>query len=210
MRPINEGWTLIYRGDALVFSRRVHENLQRRRKALQLLREKECCFKAHKYPFYVQTICILGIRISAAGLLLNPAKIEGMWTWCLALYTCTDLQKFLGLASYCRNAIPGFAIRAAPFRDLLQTKGHNPHGSGRNGGLHAFDCFTSFAVVALPDFNKPFFPTTAATDATGGVMLSRLTHNPQKHQIIARCSHCSTLREQRHPVSGSPTLCGGV
>ncbi|CDJ35647.1 uncharacterized protein EMH_0028120 [Eimeria mitis] len=56
---------------------------------------------------------------AAAGVEADPAKIEAVQRWPLPLYTRAELQKILGLASYYRNSIPGFARIAALPGDLL-------------------------------------------------------------------------------------------
>ncbi|CDJ36344.1 uncharacterized protein EMH_0079970 [Eimeria mitis] len=91
--PIAEGWMVIYMDDVLVFSRNVQEPLQHLRQALQLLPVEP-----------------------------DPAKIEAIQRWPLPLYTRTDVQKFLGLASYYRNFIPGFARIGGILTDLLKKK----------------------------------------------------------------------------------------
>ena len=201
LEPIAEGWMVIYMDDVLVFSRNVQEHLQHLRRALQLLREKQWFVKAQKCSFFMQTISFLGFRVSAAGVQPDPAKIEAIQRWPLPLYTRTDVQKFLGLASYYRNFIPGFARIAAPLTDLLKKEKQfiwteNEDEAARRLIGH----LTSSPVLALPDFDKPFFLTTDASDTAVGVMLSQQATGSKKHQIIACYSHRFTEREQKYPV----------
>ena len=107
--PITEGWMVIYMDDVLVFSRNAQEHLEHLRRALELLREKQWYVKAQKCSFFMQTISFLGYRVSATGVQPDPDKIEAIRSWPLPLGTRTEVQKFLGLASYYRNFIPGFA-----------------------------------------------------------------------------------------------------
>ncbi|CDJ30653.1 uncharacterized protein EMH_0006960 [Eimeria mitis] len=149
----------------------------------------------------MQTISFLGFRVFAAGVQPDPAKIEAIQRWPLPLYTRTDVQKFLGLASYYRNFIPGFARIAAPLTDLLKKEKQfiwteNEDEAARRLIGH----LTSSPVLALPDFDKPFFLTTDASDAAVGVMLSHQAIGSKKHQIIACYSHRFTEREQKYPV----------
>ena len=50
---INEGWMVVYIVDVLVFGRIVQETLQRRKKALQLLREKQGYVNATKCSLFM-------------------------------------------------------------------------------------------------------------------------------------------------------------
>ena len=55
-------------------------------------------------------------------------------------------------------------------------------------------------VLALPDFSKPFFLTTDASDQAVGVLLSQQADCSSKQHIIACYSHRFTERESRYPV----------
>ncbi|CDJ35655.1 uncharacterized protein EMH_0028280 [Eimeria mitis] len=118
--PIAEGLMVIYIDDVLVLSRNLQGHLQHLRRALRLLREKQWFVKTQKCLFFMQTISFLGFHVSAAGVEPDPAKIEAIQRWPLPLYTRTDVQKFVGLASYHHNFIPGFASIAAPLTGLLK------------------------------------------------------------------------------------------
>ena len=72
--------------------------------------------------FFTQTIGFLGYRVSAAGVQPDQAKIEAVRAWLLPRGTRTEVQKFLGLASYYRNFIPGFAEIPAPLDDLFKDR----------------------------------------------------------------------------------------
>ncbi|CDJ28247.1 OSJNBb0049I21.6 protein, related [Eimeria mitis] len=98
LEPIAEGWMVIYMDDVLVFSRNVQEHLQHLRLVFS---ESAEVFVFHANNQFLR-------------------KIEAIQRWPLPLYTRTDVQKFLGLASYYRNFIPGFARIAAPLAGLLK------------------------------------------------------------------------------------------
>ncbi|CDJ36427.1 uncharacterized protein EMH_0085060 [Eimeria mitis] len=118
--PMNEGWRVIYMDDVLVFSRNVQEHLQHLRRALQLLRKKQWFVKPQKCSFFMHTISFLRCHASAAGVEPDPAKIGAIQRWPLPMYKRTDVQKSLGLASYYRNFIHGFARIVASLTDLLK------------------------------------------------------------------------------------------
>ena len=73
--PINEGWMVIYMDDVLVFSRNVQEHLEHLRRALELLKEKKWYVNAQKCSFFMQTIGVLGYRVSAAGVQPDPDNV---------------------------------------------------------------------------------------------------------------------------------------
>ena len=96
------------------------------------------------------------------------------------------IQKFLELASYYRNFIPGFAKIAAPLTDLL--KKDRPLVWTDADDMPAKTLIahlTSAPVLALSDFDKHVFLTTDASDVAVGLMLSQQADDPKKHHIIA-------------------------
>ena len=144
------------------------------RRALELLREKQRYVKAQKCSLSMQTIGYLGYCVSAACVQPDPDKIEAILSWPLPPGTRTEVQRFLGLASYYRNIIPGFAKIAAPLTDLLKkdmllvwTDAEDKVAKGLISHL------TSAPVLALPDFDKHFFLTSDASDSAVGLMLSQ-------------------------------------
>ncbi|CDJ34573.1 OSJNBa0042D13.18 protein, related [Eimeria mitis] len=120
LAPITHRRVVIYMHDVLVFSRNVQDQLQQLLQSLQLVREKQWLAKAQKCSLFMQKISFLGYRVSAAGVEPDQAKIEAIGIWPLPLYTRTKVQKFLGLASYYRSFVPGFARIAAPLTDLVK------------------------------------------------------------------------------------------
>ena len=55
-------------------------------------------------------------------------------------------------------------------------------------------------MLALPDFDKQFFLTTDASDASVGVMLSQQAVESKKQHVIACNSHRFTATEVHYPV----------
>ena len=166
--PINEGWMVVYMDDVLVFSKSVQEDPQHLRRALQLLREKQWYVKAQKCSFFMRTVKFLGFRVSAAGVQPDQAKIEAISRWPLPLRTRKDVQKFLGLASYYRNFIPGFARIAAPLTDLLKKEKQVVWTQTEDAAARTLiSRLTDSPVLALPNFEKLFFLTTDASDVAG-------------------------------------------
>lgn len=199
--PINEGWMVVYMDDVLVFSRNVQEHLQHLRRALQLLREKQWYVKAQKCSFFMKTVNFLGYRVSAVGVQPDPKKLEAISAWPLPLHKRKDVQKFLGLASYYRNFIPGFARIAAPLTDLLKKEKQFVWTQAEEVAAKTLiSHLTAAPVLALPDFGKQFYLTTDASDAAVGAILSQQAENSRKHHIIACYSHRFTETEQRYPV----------
>ena len=194
-----EGVMVIYMDDVLVCSRHVQEHLEHLRRALELLRDKQRYSKVQTCSFFMQTISFLGYRVSGTGVQPDPDEIEAIPSFPLPLGARTEVQKFLGLASYYLNFIPGFAKIAAPLADLL--KKDRPlvwTDAEAKAAKTLIAHLTSPPVLALPDFDKYFFLSTDASDAAAGVMLSQQADESKKHHIIACYSHRFTPTELRY------------
>ena len=149
----------------------------------------------------MQNIGFLGYRVSATGVQPDPDKIEAIRSWPLPLGTRTGVQKCLGLASYYRNFIPGFAKIAAPLTDLLKKDRLLVWTDAEDKAAKTLIAhLTSAPVLALPDFDKHVFVTTDASDAAVGVLLSEQADESKKHYRIACYSHHFTPTELRYPV----------
>ena len=170
---ISAKWMVVYMDDVLIYSRNVQEHLQHLRRALELLREKQWYVKAKKCSFFMSTVTFLGHRVSAAGVQPDPAKIDALKDWPLPLRTRKDVQSFLGLASYYRRFIPGFAQIAAPLTDLLKKQNKVVWTEAEQMAAQTLiSHLVTSPVLALPDFSKPFLLTTDASDKAVGVLLS--------------------------------------
>ena len=134
----------------------------------------------------MRTVKFLGFRVSAAGVRPDQAKKEAISTWPLPLRTRKDVHKFLGLARYYRNFIPGSARIAAPLTDLLKKEKQVIWTKAEDAAARTLiSPLAESPVLALPNFEKLFFLATDASDAAVGAILSEQADNSCKHHIIA-------------------------
>ena len=99
----------------------------------------------------------------------DPVKLEAIRSWPLPLGTRTEVQKFLGLASYYRTFIPGFAKIAAPLADLPKKDRQLVWTDAEDKATKTLIAhLTSAPMLGLPDVDKQFFLTTDASDAAVG------------------------------------------
>lgn len=75
--------------------------------------------KPGKCNIFSTEVRYLGHVISAQGIMADPAKVEAVRSWPVP-QTQTEVKSFLGLASYYRRFIRGFADIARPLHDLLE------------------------------------------------------------------------------------------
>ncbi len=132
------------------------------------LKPKKCCFVKNEVAF-------LGHIVSKDGIQPDPGKIEAV----KAFPQPTDmhtLRQFLGLASYYRRFVPGFAKIAHPLHQLLKK---NIEWSWTEQCTKAFESLKKYLisppVLAYPDFTKKFVLHTDASGNGIGAILSQ--HN---------------------------------
>uniref|UniRef100_A0A8C6TVK3 ribonuclease H n=1 Tax=Neogobius melanostomus TaxID=47308 RepID=A0A8C6TVK3_9GOBI len=123
---------LLYLDDIIIFSSSFHDHLQRLELVLARLQEHNLKLKLKKCQFFQSQVKYLGHIVSSNGVATDPEKISVVEQWKRPT-TATELQSFLGFASYYRRFVEGFSKFAAPLHrlvaDVVGSK-HKPKGHG--------------------------------------------------------------------------------
>ncbi|TWW77698.1 Retrovirus-related Pol polyprotein from transposon 17.6 [Takifugu flavidus] len=109
---------LLYLDDIVVFSSMVEQHLERLKVVLGRLQEQGLKARLEKCAFFRREVRYLGHLVSDQGVSTDPSKIEVVANWPTPA-TVTELRSFLGLASYYRHFVEGFAKLAAPLHQLV-------------------------------------------------------------------------------------------
>ena len=86
---------------------------------IRRLEENDLYMKPEKYRWKVRKVGFLGVIIGPEGIKMEEEKVKGVLEW-LTPKCVKDVQKFLGLASYYRQFIEGFASIARPLHDMVK------------------------------------------------------------------------------------------
>ncbi|KAJ8395391.1 hypothetical protein AAFF_G00033760 [Aldrovandia affinis] len=139
------------------------------------LNPKKCQLFRRETAFLVDVV-------SAGGVATDPAKITAVRDWPPPT-NVSDLQSFLGLASYYRRYVQNFATIARPLHRLMD---RGQPCVWDDPCVQAFNtlrtALVTAPVLAYPDANRPFVLDTDASNM--GIALNKMERN-----------YCVTRRE---------------
>ena len=185
----------VYLDDILIYSRTPEEHLKHLRTVFEVLRESKLYCRPHKCHFNKSELKYLGHIVGSDGIKVDPAKIKVVTEWPVPVNP-RDVRSFLGLATYFRRFIQGFASLAAPLHRLTHNDVSPREWPWTPECQRAFDelkrALTTAPVLALPDWEKPFeIVADASTHGTGAVLL-------QEGRPVAYESRKFTATEYRY------------
>ena len=190
---------LFYLDDIIVFSSTWEEHLARLREVFERLRPAKLKLGPTKCTFAAKEVSYLGHRVTEEGLLPDPALLAAIRD-IPPPKTATEVRSFLGLASYYRRYVKGFAAIAAPLHALTR-KDALFHWS--EDCQAAFDQLkvrlTTSPITAFPDFSQEFWLYTDASTAGLGAILAQVRDG--KERIICCASRALNKAEKSYPAT---------
>jgi hypothetical protein len=92
---------VVFIDNILVFSKTAEDHEEHLRIVLEKLRQQQVYAKFNKCEFWVEEVAFLGNVLSAAGVVVDPSKIEAVSKW-QSPNSVIEIRSFLGLAGYYR------------------------------------------------------------------------------------------------------------
>ena len=197
----------VYVDDILVCSKTFEEHIEHLRLVLERLLKANLKLNLKKCSFLRKFVRYLGFIISREGLAPDPSKTDKVQGYPVPT-DVTKLRQFLGLASYYRRFIAGFAKVAKPLHALTKK------------GVHYYwteECQQSFdqlkkllcsaPVLAYPQFGPghQFILETDASLAGLGAVLSQRDKKGLLHPV-AYASRALHKHELNYPITELETL----
>jgi len=193
---------LVYIDDIIIWADSFSNHLHRLSQVFQRLRAANLKLKSSKCRLFQRKVSFLGHVISSAGIEPDPKKISSVVGWPIPS-NLTELRAFVGLASYYRRHVKGFADIARPLHELTRKKEPFRWTDRRQ---EAFDrlkrCLVTAPVIAAPLDNGQYVLDTDASDIGLGAVLQQ--EQPDGLRVIAyasralsraELSYCTTKKE---------------
>ena len=166
---------LVYLDDIIVYGRTFEEALQNLRSVLDRIRRAKLKLKTSKCELFRSQVPFLGHVVTRDGIYVNPAKCKAVSEWPVPRRV-KDVRSFIGLASYYRRFIPGFATIAAPLTEMYRDP-KNTKVQWTAARQKAFDtlkkALTSAPVLSYPSREEKFYLSTDASDDGIGAVLEQ-------------------------------------
>jgi len=188
---------LCYLDDIIVFANSFEEHLRRLEEVFMRIESAGLKLKPTKCELFKKETTYLGHVVGEDGVKTDPKKIEKVDNWPVP-ETPTEVKSFLGLASYYRRFVPGFASIAKPLYQLTENnlKSFEWTASCEEAFEQLKGLLTSAPVLAYPQRDALFILDTDASNHGIGAVLSQLQDGVERP--IAYCSRTLSKSERNY------------
>ena len=177
---------LVYLDDVIVLGKTIEEHLSNLEKVLTRISEVGLTLKPTKCHFLCPEVCYLGHIVSADGVRTDPTKVSQVLSWPKP-GNLEELRSFLGLASYYRRFIHGYASITEPLTRLTRKDSVFQWDEPcENAFLTLKMKLCSAPILKFPDTTAQagrFILDTDASDTSIGAVLSQIDANGQERVI---------------------------
>jgi hypothetical protein len=181
-REFLDDFVVCYLDDILVFSKNEEEHINHVRLVLEKLRTAGLYAKLEKCVFHQPQVEFLGYIISGEGLSMDPKKIRTVTEWKKPA-TIRDVQCFLGFVNFYRIFIRNYSKIAAPLTRLIRKDKLEWNAEADQAFETLKKAFITTPILTHPDFQKPFFLETDASEFALGAILSQPDKDGRLHPI---------------------------
>jgi hypothetical protein len=122
LRAYLRRFVLVIFDDMLIYSASWVDHLRHLHVILAVLHQHHLFVKHSKRSFGVDIVAYLGHTISAAGVAMDPAKVQAIHDWPQPR-SVRAVRGFLGLEGYYRKFVHNYSTIAAPLIALLKKEG---------------------------------------------------------------------------------------
>ena len=165
-------FVVVYFDDILIFSMTMEEHLDHLRDVLLALRKENLFIAKQKCEFGASEVLFLGYVVSAAGLRVDPLKVDAVASWPTPI-TVTEVRSFHRLASFYRRFVHNFSAIMAPLTDCMKSAAFSWTPAADAAFAVIKHKLTTAPILVLPDFDVPFELHCDASKLGVGAVLSQ-------------------------------------
>ena len=190
---------LVYLDDIIVFSETFETHLARLEEVIDRIGDAGLKLSPKKCKFFQREVSFLGHTVNKDGISTDSAKIQSVKEWPRPK-SVKEVRSFLGLCSYYRKFVSGFATIAKPLHELTQKD---------RAFLWTEDCQRAFESLKSTLISAPVlaYPSPEGalildTDASGvglGAVLSQIQGDSER--VIAYYSRTLDQPERQYCVT---------
>ena len=152
--------------------------------------------KGKKCHIFAEQVEFLGHIISTEGIATDQKKIEIVKEW-KEPSNITEVRSFVGLCSYYRRYIKGFASIVKPLNKLTKKKQKYIWTEDCQAAFETLKSkLTHAPIFSFPNFDKPFILDTDASNTAIGAVLSQNIEGQEK--VVAYASRA--LKNQSESI----------
>ena len=196
---------LVYLDDVIILGHNFNNHLDNLGEVFDRIKDAGLKIKPVKCDFFKKSVAYLGHIVSEKGVATDPSKTKKVSNWPVPK-SCTQLQEFLGFASYYRRFVKDFAKISRPLHRLTEK---NTRFMWTSQCQEAFETLrnhlVSAPILAFPDVSKPFILDTDACDTGLGGVLSQIQEDGSE-RVIAYASKSLTKPERQYSVTRKELL----
>ena len=183
----NMPFALVYVDDIVIGSRSFDEHVHHCTAVLERLNQIDLRINALKCHWAYPSVKLLGNIISPNGTQVDEERITTIAKLPIPK-TLRQIQALMGMYNYCRDYIPLFSTIAAPLEKLKSAKdipaAWTPEHGKAISKLNAI--LAERILLSHPDFEKPFFVATDASNVGLGAILYQNEEQPKYISIVGR------------------------
>jgi len=159
--------------DIIVLGRVFDTHLSRLREIFTRLRGTNLKVHIKKCSLFQRRADFLGHVLTEAGIEVQPEKVAAVQNWPRPR-SLTELRSFVGLCSYYRRFIPGFADLAAPLHALTRKNASFRWDSEQEEAFNKLKGkLTSAPILGMPRDEGTYYLDTDASNFGLGAVLSQ-------------------------------------
>ena len=188
----------VYIDDIIIYSKNMNDHEKHLQSVFDRLREAGLKLKPTKCAFGLKEVKLLGFILNKEGIKADPEKVQAIDEMSPP-NSVKDVRRFLGMCSYFRGCLRGYAEKSVPLVELTRKHERFEWTDRRQ---KAFDdlkqLLVSSHVMTAPDTSKPY---KLYTDASGYAIGAILVQDDDKgvERVIQYISHVLSPAQRAWP-----------